>query len=531
MAASRIASPSRRPSRIPAPADVRLAAIDVGSNSIHMIVAQIDAAGGVTTLWRLKEMVGMGRISFPARRLSADAMDRALVTLRRFQQVAQQRQCEKIIAVATSAVREAENGGDFIERVRRELGLRIRVVSGREEARLIYLGVRHAVDLKGGPHLLLDVGGGSVEFIVANDAKPLLLESRKLGSARMTAKFIKSDPVDARELGALVRHYRQELQPLCENIRTLAPVKAFGTSGTLENLAAMSGSLEKSNGDGTTGVIERGALEALTHQLVESRAKDRASLSGLDDKRQDQIIAGAVLLNELFQELDLKRMYVCRAALREGILVDYLSRHLPELQVRRDVPDPRRRSILDLGRRCGWHPAHGEQVARLTLAMFDALRPLHKLDRKQRELIEYGAMLHDIGWHISAEDHHKHSMYLIRHGALKEFEPEEVRVIAQIARYHRKAKPKVSHESFAELSPLARKTVRVGAAILRIADGLDRTQCNAVSAVRLRIGKRRIILRITARGDVEMELWAARRKMDLFCEVFNRSITFDVAKR
>ena len=219
MAAARIASAPRRSLKAPAPTDVRLAAIDVGSNSIHMIVAQIDAGGAVTTLWRLKEMVGLGRISFPARRLTADAMDRALVTLRRFQQVAQQRQCEKIVAVATSAVREAENGGDFIERVRGELGLRLRVVSGREEARLIYLGVRHTVDLKGGPHLLLDVGGGSVEFIVANDTKPLLLESRKLGSARMTAKYIKSDPVDARELGALVRHYRQELQPLCENIQ------------------------------------------------------------------------------------------------------------------------------------------------------------------------------------------------------------------------------------------------------------------------------------------------------------------------
>ncbi len=531
MAAARIASAPRRSLKAPAPTDVRLAAIDVGSNSIHMIVAQIDAGGAVTTLWRLKEMVGLGRISFPARRLTADAMDRALVTLRRFQQVAQQRQCEKIVAVATSAVREAENGGDFIERVRGELGLRLRVVSGREEARLIYLGVRHAVDLKGGPHLLLDVGGGSVEFIVANDTKPLLLESRKLGSARMTAKFIKSDPVDARELGALMRHYRQELQPLCENIRTLAPVKVYGTSGTLENLAAMSGSTEKVNGDGTTGVIERQHLQSLTGRLIESRAKDRAAMSGLDDKRQDQIIAGAVLVNELFQELDLKRMYVCRAALREGILVDYLSRHLPELQIRRDVPDPRRRSILDLGRRCDWHPAHGEQVARLTLQMFDGLRTLHKLGRRQRELIEYGAMLHDIGWHIGPDNHHKHSMYLIQHGSLKDFEPEEVRIIAQIARYHRKAKPKPAHESFAQLSPEARKTVRVGAAILRIADGLDTTQCAAISGVRVRVRKRRVTLRLSARGDTEMELWAARRKMDLFCDVFDRSISFELAKK
>ncbi len=513
------------------PADVRLAAIDVGSNSIHMIVAQIDAAGGVTTLWRLKEMVGLGRISFPSRRLSADAMDRAVATLGRFQQVAKQRGCEKICAVATSAVREAENGGDFIERVRNELGLRVRVVSGREEARLIYLGVRHATDLHGGPHLLLDIGGGSVEFIVATDTKPLLLESRKLGSARMTARYIKTDPIDARELASLLRYYRQELGPLCESIRALNPVKMFGCSGTLENLAAMCGSPTKLNGDGVTGVIERAALDALTARLLESRAKDRAAMPGLDAKRQDQIIAGAVLVRELFHQLDLKRMNLCNAALREGILVDYLSRHSPELQIRREVPDPRRRSVLDLGRRCDWHQTHAEQVAKLALQFFDGLKEIHQLDRRDRELIEYGALLHDIGWHISPEDHHKHGMYLIQHGSLKEFQPEEIAIIALLVRYHRKSKPKLTHDSFAKLSTKARKVVRVGAAILRVADALDRTHCSAVSGIKVRLGTRRAKLTITARGDTEMELWAARRKMDLFAEVFGRTISFDLSKR
>jgi exopolyphosphatase/guanosine-5'-triphosphate,3'-diphosphate pyrophosphatase len=497
-----------------------------------MIVAQIDSGGGITTLWRLKEMVGLGRISFPARRLSADAMDRAVATLGRFQQVAKQRGCEKICAVATSAVREAENGGDFIERVRNELGLRLRVVSGREEARLIYLGVRHATDLHGGPHLLLDIGGGSVEFIVATETKPLLLESRKLGSARMTAKYIKSDPVDAKELASLLRHYRQELGPLCESIRALSPVKVLGSSGTLENLAAMCGSTTKTNGDGAaTAVIERAEIDALTSRLVESRAKERAAMNGLDAKRQDQIIAGAVLVRELFHQLDLKRMHLCRAALREGILVDHLSRHLPELQIRREVPDPRRRSILDLGRRCDWHQTHAEQVARLALQLFDGLKDLHQLGRHERELIEYGSMLHDIGWHISPEDHHKHGMYLIQHGALKGFEPEEVSIIALLARYHRKSKPKASHESFARLSPKARKVVRVGAAILRVADALDRTHCGAVSSLKVRVGNRRVKLIISSRGDTEMELWAARRKMDLFAEVFNRTISFELEKK
>lgn len=517
-----------------APSDLRLAAIDVGSNSIHMVIAQIDASGGVTTLWRLKEMVGLGRISFPSKRLTNDAMDRAIVVLRRFQQVAQQRQVEKIVAVATSAVREAENGGDFLERVRVELNLRIRVVSGKEEARLIYLGVKHAVDLHGGPHFMLDIGGGSVEFIVANDAKPLFLESAKLGSARMTAKYVKSDPVAADDLRRLLAHYREQLAPISAGVRALQPVKAFGTSGTLENLAAMTGGTDKgTNGwpAGTVGVIDREKLNALVSRLLESKAKDRAKMVGLDDKRQDQIIAGAVLVNELFHQLDLKRIYICKAALREGILVEYLSRHLPELQIRREVPDPRRRSVLDLARRCDWHRTHSEHVASLMLQLFDATRPLHGLTRRDRELLEYGALLHDIGWHITAEDHHKHSMYLIQHGALKGFEPEEVQVIANIARYHRKSAPKPAHKSYSALSPRGQKVVKVGAALLRIADSLDRTHTGVVTGVRVRVGKRRVRLELQAKGDTAIELWAARKKMDLFSDVFGRTLSFERAKK
>src|SRR3954463_8520923 len=193
-----LAAPSTRKTTLPAaPArdSLRLAAIDVGSNSIHMIVAQADADGGVTTLWRMKEQVGLGRMSFPSHRLSKVAIDNAMAVLARFKQAAQQRQAEKIITVATSAVREATNGGDLIERARRELGLYIKLVSARDEARLIYLAVRHAMPLKSQPHLIVDIGGGSVEFVVGDEKRAALLESRKLGAARMTAKYVHSDPI------------------------------------------------------------------------------------------------------------------------------------------------------------------------------------------------------------------------------------------------------------------------------------------------------------------------------------------------
>jgi exopolyphosphatase/guanosine-5'-triphosphate,3'-diphosphate pyrophosphatase len=526
MSSSSIPTTRRRAVAEPPRPDLRLAAIDVGSNSLHMIVAQVGPEGAVTTLWRAKEMVGLGRMSFPSHRLSRDAMDQAIFALRRFQQEAVTRHCERIVAVATSAVREASNGGDFIQRARRELGINIRVVSARDEARLIYVGVKHAVELTGGPHLIVDIGGGSVEFIVADEHRPLLLESRKLGAARMTAQFVRSDPIDAKDIERLRQHYERELAPVVEQVRALRPVRALGTSGTLENLTAMCAH----EGGGAVGAIEAERLSKLVGKLIESRAKDREKLEGLDEQRRDQVVAGAVLANEVMRRLGLKKIELCRSALREGILVEYLARHQPDIAVRRQIPDPRRRSVLGLARRCNWEQPHAEHVTALCLQMFDQLRALHGLGDRERELIEYGGLLHDIGWHIAGKGHHKHSMYLILHGDLKGFEDEEVQVIANVARYHRKGLPEGSHEAYAALSGGAKRVVRVGAALLRVADGLDRSHNRVVSSVKCRNGDAGVRVTLETRGDPALEIWAAKRKRDLFEEVFARSITFKPRK-
>lgn len=511
---------------------LRLAAIDVGSNSVHMVVAQADTDGAITTLWRMKEMVGLGRISFPSRRLSKEAMDRAITALARFKQAAQQRQCEKIIAVATSAIREAENGGDFIQRVKQELGLYVRVISAREEARLIYLAARHATRMGDRPHLVIDIGGGSVEFIVGDEHRAVMLESRKLGASRMTAQFIKSDPISAEDQKKLLKHYDEILSPLSEAILSHKPIKTLGTSGTLESIAAMCGSPVTSNGHGeTSAVIERAKFEDILAKLLKSDTKDRSGMRGLDDQRRDQILAGAMLVNELFKRLHLRRIEICGAALREGILLDYLARHLPEMTIRREVPDPRRRSVIDLARRCDWHKTHSEHVAKLCLELYDDLRQLHGLGGIERELIEYGALLHDIGWHIGRNGHHKHSMYLIANGDLKNFTEEEITVIANIARYHRKAEPKKSHDSYTSLSSWGRRVVDVGASLLRLADGLDRSHVGAITKLQCRIREDRVKCLLSARSDAELEIWGARRKMGLFEKVFGRKIKFVLAKK
>ncbi len=496
---------------------LRLAAVDVGSNSIHMAIAQIDADGGVTTIWRMKEMVGLGRISFPSKRLTAEAMRRAFEVLARFQRIARQRNCEKLIAIATSAVREANNGGQFVKRVRGELGLFLKVVSGREEARLIYLAVRHALPLDHRPHLIVDIGGGSVEMIVGDQTQTLMLESRKLGAARLTAQYIKSDPISDDDQKKLRRLFERELGPVVTAIQKHQPVRLIGTSGTLESIAAMCGGVESTT-------IERGQFGKLFKQLLASDSAARDKIAGLDAARKDQILAGMFVVDELFARLNFDRIDLCHAALREGILLDYLSRHLPDLAIRREVPDPRRRSVLDLARRCEWHQRHGQQVAKLAMRLFDALQPVHDLSSRDRELIEYAALLHDIGRHIAQSGHHKHSAYLIEHGDLKDFDEDEVRLIALMARYHRKRLPDKTHAPFRELSAQQRHLVTVGTAIIRLADGMDATHGAVISDVNCHLNNGHIRIDLQTTGDAQFELWSTRRRIEAAAPLLKKSI-------
>lgn len=486
-----------------------------------MIVAQIEADGTITTLWRMKEMVGLGRISFPSRRLTAEAIERAVNTLGRFKQAAMQRQCEKIVIVATSAVREALNGGDLIQRVRDELRLYIKVVSAREEARLIYLGVRHEMDLGDEPHLVIDIGGGSVELIVGDSHGAAMLESRKLGAARMTAQFVKSDPISKPDRQSMLRHYERELDSVIKQIEELNPASVIGTSGTLENIAAM---CEEADEEGAT-LITRKGLERVYEKLIRTNAQERETIGGLDDQRKEQIVAAVVLVKFLFDRLELKKIRLCGSALREGILMDYLARHKPEMAVRREVPDPRRRAVIDLARRCHWHEQHSQQVAHLTMRLWDELRGVHDMDSGERELVEYAALLHDIGWHIGPKGHHKHSDYLIRNSDLDQhFTREEVSIIAQIARHHRKRPPGLDQERYASLPKRSQRIVDVGVALLRIADGLDRSHSSVVRDLKCRIGEKKVTVRLQVRADAELEIWGARRKGHWFERVFGKEI-------
>jgi len=514
---------------------MRIAAIDVGSNSIHMVVAQVESDGRFRVLDRAKEMVRLGHRTLTNGRLSAEAMNNGIRTLSAFRTLAERQGVLRFKAVATSAVREASNGGDFIQRVKDDVGLRLKVIPGREEARLIYLGVRHAIDLRGESTLLVDAGGGSVEFILSEDDKPVALDSVKIGVARLSEKFLANDPPSARDLDNLESYLSEQLDPILRPIAKRDVRRVIGTSGTMLNLISIAGNLRGNPPDGHLNnfAVTAEEITRVRRLLTKADRGERLKVKGLDAKRVDTIVAGAYLADFVMQEVGAKEMIACTWALREGVMLDFIARHRKGIEEIERFADPRRRSINRFARHLGAAEGdageHGRHVARLALRLFDQLQGDLGLNAEAREWLEFAAMLHDIGHHIDHKNHQRHSYYLITNGELLGFRREEVEIIGQTARYHRKAVPKDSDEEFRALSSNDRQTVRALSALLRIADGLDRSHYGVVHDVTVaRRGDRVTLQLATAGEDVELEVWEARGRAELLEKLLGRDIDFRV---
>src|SRR5512139_718145 len=386
---------------------MRIAAIDVGSNSIHMVIAQVESDGRFHVIDRAKEMVRLGHRTFTNGSLSADAMDAGIRTLAAFRTLAERQGATRFTAVATSAVREATNGGDFIQRVRDEIGLRVRVIPGREEARLIFLGVRHAIDLRGAPELIIDAGGGSVEVILTEDAKPLAMHSLRIGVARLTEKFLTTDPPSGKDLAALEGLLEEELQPVFAQCAGRSIRRLIGTSGTMLNLVSIAAHQrgEPPGSNVNNFAVTADEIAKVRRQLAKSSRAERLRVEGLDSKRVDLIVAGACLAEYVMHQLRAKELVACTWALREGVVLDYIARHLRGIQETEQFAEPRRRSVARLARHLGETATHGAQVAQLALQLFDQLQSELALSPEAREWLEYASLLHDIGHHIGHKDH------------------------------------------------------------------------------------------------------------------------------
>ena len=508
---------------------VRLAAIDVGSNSVHIVVADVSTDGRVEVVDRVKEMVRLGRRTFTTGRLPPAAMDLAVGAVKTFARLAHARRVVRMRAVATSAVREARNGMAFVRRLRRETGLPVKVITGAEEARLIFRAAQHALGLRGGPHLLLDVGGGSVELVLVQQGRPLWLRSLPLGAARLAERFLISDPPTNRQIQRLEKHLARELGSLLTSARHAGVVRVIGTSGTVNTLVAMAAAargqdLPRLHGARATAREVR----RMRRRLLALSAGRRAELPGMDAKRVDLMPAAAVLADFVLARTGAAELMACAWALREGVLLDLAGvRRDPVAGAERD----RRRAVEALAARFAGANPHGRHVARLALALFDGTAAALGLPATARELLNHAALLHDIGHAIDHNRHHHHSCYLIRNMELVAFDPLEIEIMAQVARGHRKQVPKLADPELQALPRAARRVVRGLAALLRTADALDRTHFGAVRRLRVALSAAHLVIGVEADAEeAELELWAAERRADLLARLLERPVVLRRAR-
>jgi exopolyphosphatase/guanosine-5'-triphosphate,3'-diphosphate pyrophosphatase len=511
---------------------MRLAAIDIGTNSVHMIVVHVRPDLSFEVIDREKEMVRLGSGGLDGRALTPAAMTAALQALSKFRRLADSHNVDEVIAAATSATREAENGGDFLETVERDTGIGVRVISGHEEARLIHLAAAYGVDLAGKRGVVIDIGGGSVEITLGPARDVELAKSFKVGVIRLTERFVRSDPLSGRDERRLVKFIDEEIGQHVDQIVARGYQRVIGTSGTILSLGAvaLAGQAETLEEIRNQRVSAK-SLHRIRKRLVTSDLEERLQVPGLDPRRADLAVAGSVLLDTILRRLGADELTLCDLALREGLIIDYTRRNRRHIATIERYPDIRRRSVEELGERCNYWSDHARQVARLALALFDQTEPLHGLSAREREWLEFGALLHDVGVHISYRSHHKHSHYLIRHGDLRGFEPQEIEVVALIARYHRQATPKKSHEGFGTLDARLRKTVRILAAFVRLAEGLDRSHAQLVEKLEVIDRGEDLLLRLRAGGDAELEHWAAQRYLSPIEHELGRVVRVELAPR
>ncbi|HIK33184.1 MAG TPA: Ppx/GppA family phosphatase [Oscillatoriales cyanobacterium M59_W2019_021] len=506
-----------------------LAAIDIGTNSVHMVVVKIQPdLPAFRIVAREKETVRLGDRDRESGNLKPEVMKKAIAALGRFQDIARHLEVERIIAVATSATREAPNGTEFLQQIKSELGLSVSLISGQEEARRIYLGILSGMELHGQPHVAIDIGGGSTELILGDGREPRSLSSTKVGAVRLTGEFVSTDPISSTEFQYLQAYIRGMLERPVEELQAhLQPgeiPQLIGTSGTIECLAQIHARQTLGMAPSRLHGYEFSLtdLRSIVKKLRKLTHAERLAVPGISERRAEIILAGALILQEAMTLLGIDSIRVCERSLREGVIVDWmLMRGLIEdrLSYQSSI---RQRSTLLIAQKYGVNLAHARRVANFALNLFDLTQgSLHPWQARERQLLWSAAILHNCGIYVSHSSHHKHSYYLIRNGELLGYTEMDIETIAQIARYHRKSPPKKSHETYQVLPKKQQQIVAQLSALLRLATALDRRQIGAVSRIdgeyRERVRELWLLLHPTNPEDTcELELWSLDYKKEVF---------------
>lgn len=498
--------------------------MDIGTNSMRLLVVRIDPGGAYSVLTHQREPVRLGEGEFATRKITPEAMGRAVLVTARFADMARSLGAEQTLAVATSATREATNKRSFLTRLREASGVDVRVISGREEARLIYLGVASGANLNGDKALFIDIGGGSTELIVGDQQQVDFLDSLRLGAIRLTNLFMLSDdtgPVPPKRYELICQHVRTEAVRPFQRLCKLPIQRMIGSSGTITTLVEVGVRRFHGRAPQKSDELTHDQLREVIENLASLPQDQRAKVPGMNAKRADIIIAGAAILDTVMDELKIEKVSASDRTLRDGMLLDYMTRHgldagISELSYRM-------RSVMRLGRRCRFDEDHARHVAHLALRLFDTTRDagLHELGDDERELLEYAALLHDIGTFLSHSNHRSHTYYFIHNADLLGFDETELAVIATTAMYHKKRYPRERDSKFAALDKPVQRVVLVLCTLLRFAESLDRSHNAAVKDAGVVKSESGVLsLQLNTDRDCHLELWAVQEHLKAFRRTF-----------
>ena len=512
-----------------------VAFIDMGTYSVRLLIARLNPNRSYTILSELKEPSRLGVGEIFEQRLEQEAMLRTALICSKYKQMAEGFEAYPIQAVATAATRDARNKRQFLRLLQKEAKLDVRVISGKEEARLIYLGVSRGIHLDTKTALFIDIGGGSTELIVGNQREPKYLTSLAMGAIRLSQAFALNDPQEPIN----IQHY----QNVCRHVGSAAvraiqaiseqPVElCVGSSGSIMNLAeiAAKATTASGTGPGDEKVLRFDQLQMVTQMLCSLPLEQRKKVPGLNPSRADIILGGAAILESIMGQLGLEQIQISPRGLRDGLLIDFINRNEPD-EVVTDHLSTRRQSVLLLGRRCGFDEQHALHVAHLAQQLFDSAKQvkLHSFSDKERELLQYAGLLHDIGVFLSFENHHAHTYYLIKNADLLGFDQTEVAMIAAIARYHRKGSPRKGHAEVADLTKSQTKMVYQLGVLLRLAESLDRSHGGVIqSATFTQSGKKDMSLEPVATDDCALEIWGVQKHVKAFEKAFGSKLTINL---
>ena len=501
------------------PGNGRLAAIDIGTNSIRLVVAEPSVDGAYTVLDEERAMTRLGRGLAASGRIADDAFAMSLEVLGRMKAIAEGREARLVRTVATSAVRDAANGPEFQKAVWRAHRLRIDVISSEEEAHYALISATRRFPLEGRSVAVADLGGGSLEVVLAAGSVVDRVHSLDLGAVRLADMFCTSDPLSEKDWRRLKRHIDRALK---RDVGKLPfPIEVLvGSGGTFSALGAMA-RYEREGREGTPhgAQLTRSEAVRLLARMRELPLEARREMPGLPPGRADIIIAGTAVVTRLARHLGVRQLLVNDGGVRDGVI-------LAALGTGPAAPaEGRLDAVRDFARNCRSNRHHCEHVADLAGRLFDGMRRRADLPAAAREVLVAAALLHDVGFLISHVKHHKHAFHLIMHSDMPEFSTGEIALIANVARYHRRAMPKKSHASFDGLSTPEQRLVRRLAGILRLAVALNRTHADLVSDIRIRRRGDRLILEVVAEREPEVELWDARRKAGLFMKAFKMDVS------